>query len=132
MTGDVVSDGEVHVDGTVVGGIVCQDLTVGQGGRVTGRVRAARVRVHGAIDGDIVGEHVEVTTSGRVIGRIFLKTLQVDAGAAYFCETRPFAEASGEAPGQASGGAQAAAPGASAAPPPPVHAPFLPPPSQED
>jgi cytoskeletal protein CcmA (bactofilin family) len=127
MTGDVISDGEVHVDGTVVGGVVCHDLTVGQGGRVTGLVRAARVRVHGTVDGDIVGEHLEVTATGRVVGRVFLRTLQVEAGAAYYCETRPYEEASAE-PSRAT---QTVA-DASATPPAAVHAPFLHPPSQED
>jgi len=123
VQGDVASDGEVHVDGVVEGDITCAEVTIGRDGRVQGRVRASSVRIHGTMEGEIVGDRVEVTATGRVAGRIFLRTLEVQAGASYFCETRPV----GEAPALAGTHAVAAAPSPST---PPVASAF--PPTAED
>lgn len=93
VRGDIVADGDVHVDGTVVGTVTCATATIGRGGRVTGRLRSMTVRVHGHVDGEVVTEKLEVNSTGRVIGHVFLRTLEVHVGATYFCETRPMDEA---------------------------------------
>lgn len=92
VQGEVASDGEVHVDGTVEGTVTCAVVTVGRDGKVLGRVRASLIRVHGAVEGELFGERVEVAATGRVTGRVHLRTLEVQAGATFFCETRPVGE----------------------------------------
>ncbi len=95
VEGEIAADGEIHVDGTVTGTVTCATLTVGRDGKVTGRVRAAHVRVHGATEGELIGDRVEVTATGRVGGRVYLRTLEVQTGASYFCETHPIEAAPG-------------------------------------
>jgi cytoskeletal protein CcmA (bactofilin family) len=93
VRGDVVTDGDVHIDGTVVGTVTCATATIGRGGRLTGHLRSLTVRIQGHVDGEIVADKVEVTSTGRVVGHVFLRTLEVHVGASYFCETRPMEEA---------------------------------------
>lgn len=93
VRGDLVADGDIHIDGTVVGTVTCATATIGRGGRLTGRLRSMTVRVHGHVDGEVVADKLEVTSTGQVIGHVFLRMLEVHVGATYFCETRSMDEA---------------------------------------
>ncbi len=51
IEGNLVSSGEIQVDGNVHGDIRCKVLIVGIKGQITGEVNAQTVRMHGAIKG---------------------------------------------------------------------------------
>jgi cytoskeletal protein CcmA (bactofilin family) len=81
LAGDISSDGEVHVDGKVVGDVRCVTLVIGEAGSVTGEINAETVRVLGAVSGQITANAVELAKSARIVGDITHDTLAVEAGA---------------------------------------------------
>ncbi len=91
IVGDIVSQGEVHVDGEIDGNISCQILTVGEGARISGEVTAESVKVHGDLSGKINAPIVSITKTARVTGDIIHESLEIEVGA-YFeghCIRRP-------------------------------------------
>jgi cytoskeletal protein CcmA (bactofilin family) len=81
LTGDVSSDGEVHIDGRLEGDMVCKMLTVGETGVVTGKISADTVRILGSVNGQVKAQAVELGPTARVVGDITHASLKVDAGA---------------------------------------------------
>jgi cytoskeletal protein CcmA (bactofilin family) len=81
LAGDIVSDGEVHVDGKVVGDVRCVILVIGEGGSVTGEINAETVRVLGAVTGQMTARAVELAKTARILGDITHDSLAVEAGA---------------------------------------------------
>jgi cytoskeletal protein CcmA (bactofilin family) len=81
LAGDITSDGEVHVDGKVVGDVRCATLVIGEEGGVTGEINAETVRVLGAVTGQITASAVELAKTARIKGDITHETLSVEAGA---------------------------------------------------
>jgi cytoskeletal protein CcmA (bactofilin family) len=91
IVGDIVSQGEVHVDGEIDGNITCQVLTIGEGARISGEVTAESVKVHGELSGKINSPVVSITKTARVVGDIIHESLEIEVGA-YFeghCVRRP-------------------------------------------
>jgi cytoskeletal protein CcmA (bactofilin family) len=81
LSGDITSDGEVHVDGKVIGDVRCATLVIGEEGGVTGEINAETVRVLGAVTGQITASAVELAKTARIKGDITHETLAVEAGA---------------------------------------------------
>ncbi len=81
LAGDISSDGEVHVDGKVIGDVRCATLVIGEEGGVTGEIEAETVRVLGAVTGQIIARAVELAKTARITGDITHETLSVEAGA---------------------------------------------------
>jgi len=91
IVGDIVSQGEVHVDGQIDGNISCQVLTVGEGARIVGEVTAESVKVHGELSGKINSPVVSITKTAKVVGDVIHESLEIEVGA-YFeghCIRRP-------------------------------------------
>lgn len=81
VTGDIVSDGEVQIDGRLDGDIRCAKLTVGEGGRIKGSVVADDCLVHGEVVGQIKADAVTLSRSSRVEGDVLHDTLAIEPGA---------------------------------------------------
>ena len=81
LAGDISSDGEVHVDGKVIGDVRCATLVIGEAGGVTGEINAETVRVLGSVTGQITARAVELAKTARIKGDITHETLAVEAGA---------------------------------------------------
>ena len=81
LAGDIASDGEVHVEGKVVGDVRCVTLVIGEAGGVTGEINAEMVRVLGSVTGQITASAVELAKTARIKGDITHETLAVEAGA---------------------------------------------------
>ncbi len=81
VTGDIVSDGEVQIDGELSGDIHCAKLTIGETGRITGSVVADDCLVHGAVVGQIKADAVTLSRSSRVEGDVLHDMLAIEPGA---------------------------------------------------
>ena len=81
LTGDIASDGEVHIDGRLDGDVLCKTLTIGETGVLTGKIGADTVRILGSVNGQVKANEVELGATARVVGDITHATLKVDAGA---------------------------------------------------
>ena len=91
IVGDIVSQGEVHVDGEIDGNITCQLLTVGEGARISGEVTAEVVRVHGELNGKINAPTISITRTAVVTGDVIHDSLEIEVGAHFegHCIRRP-------------------------------------------
>ena len=83
IMGNLISKGEVVVDGEVQGDISCAHLTVGQTARITGGIVAEDVVVRGHVMGSIRGNRVNLQASSRVEGDIFHQSLAIEQGAMF-------------------------------------------------
>lgn len=81
LTGDLVSDGELQIDGFVDGDIRCRTLVVGEGGSLHGEVRAERVRIHGTVDGFVTAKSVFLASTAHMVGDISHESLAIEPGA---------------------------------------------------
>lgn len=80
VVGNIITQGEMQIDGQVEGDIACTRLVVGEGARITGEVTADTVRIHGHVDGRIIANAVTIARSAEVVGDITHETLEIEAG----------------------------------------------------
>lgn len=81
VTGNVLSSGDIQVEGKVEGDIRAQTLIVGESAVVQGEVLAEEVVVHGRVIGRLRGVRVRLTATARVEGDIVHKTIAIESGA---------------------------------------------------
>lgn len=81
VTGDLSSDGEIHVDGTIVGDIRTKTLLIGKTANIKGEIFADTVRVHGNVNGQIKARSVILAKTAHVIGDILHEDLSIETGA---------------------------------------------------
>jgi len=81
IVGDLNSDGEIQVDGTVDGDIRTKSLLVGQTANITGEIVADTVHVHGNINGQIKSRSVNLAKSAHVVGDVLHEDLAIETGA---------------------------------------------------
>lgn len=80
VVGDIITQGEMQIDGQVEGDITCARLVIGEGGRIIGAVRADTVRIHGHVTGTIVADAVKIAKTAQVIGDVTHETMEMEAG----------------------------------------------------
>jgi cytoskeletal protein CcmA (bactofilin family) len=79
--GNLSSNGEIQIDGSVEGDINCKALIVGAKGSVSGEVTAQTVRVHGAIKGKVKANSVFLASTAQMSGDIEHESLAIEPGA---------------------------------------------------
>ena len=80
VTGDIVTAGDLTVEGAVDGSITCRTLTLGGTPDIKGDVTAETVRVCGAFSGTIAASQVHLVKSAVMKGDIRYRTLTIDVG----------------------------------------------------
>jgi cytoskeletal protein CcmA (bactofilin family) len=83
VTGELASDGEVHLDGQLRGDARVNRLLVGETGGVEGSIVAEIVEVRGRVRGVISARAVKLHASADVEGDITHGELAVEAGARF-------------------------------------------------
>lgn len=81
IVGDLVSEGDVQVDGVVEGDVRARSLTLSEGAEVKGQIEAESVQIRGNVHGQITAEQVELGSTAHVTGDIVHSVLSVEAGA---------------------------------------------------
>jgi len=81
VVGNLKSDGEVQVDGTVQGDVAGLSLAIGERAKVTGELVAEEIVVRGIIEGRIKAKRVQLTKTAKVIGDIWHEVLSIESGA---------------------------------------------------
>ncbi|MBN9280078.1 MAG: polymer-forming cytoskeletal protein [Hyphomicrobium sp.] len=92
IVGNLVSKGEVHIDGQVQGDLHAANIIIGETARVTGGVVADEVIVRGSVSGSIRGRRVVLQTSSRVEGDVFHQQLGIEQGAYFEGKSRRVAD----------------------------------------
>lgn len=73
-------DGDIVVEGTVIGNVRCRSLTVKERGQVDGNAVAERITVLGDVTGAIYANDLILRTACSVAGDIFHKQLCLEDG----------------------------------------------------
>ncbi len=81
INGDVISDGDVLIEGIIVGDVKSRRVNLGLSGEVRGEVVADQLQVSGRVVGQIRARTVSLTRSARVEGDVLHEVLVVEAGA---------------------------------------------------
>jgi cytoskeletal protein CcmA (bactofilin family) len=83
IKGDVVGDGELHLDCVLQGDIRVGKLVLGPNARVEGAVQAHVVEVHGRLTGSISAKQVRLYGAAQVDGDITHEQLAMETGAQF-------------------------------------------------
>jgi cytoskeletal protein CcmA (bactofilin family) len=92
IVGNLVSKGEVHIDGNVQGDLHAAAIVIGESARVTGGIVADEVIVRGGVSGSIRGRRVVLQSSSRVEGDVFHQQLGIEQGAYFEGKSRRVAD----------------------------------------
>ena len=88
ISGNLVSKGEVQVEGEVQGDIHGMHVIVGERARVTGSILAEEVVVRGHVMGSIRGKRIMLQSTSRIEGDIFHQSLAIEQGAFFEGKSR--------------------------------------------
>ncbi len=98
ITGNVISKGEVQVDGSIQGDLHCASLIIGEKAEINGVVVAEDVVVRGQVSGSIHGVRVTLQASSQVNGDITHQSLAIEQGAFFEGKSRRADDPIGSAP----------------------------------
>lgn len=88
ITGNLISKGEVQVDGTVEGDIHGSHIVVGPNANVNGGIVAEEIVIRGHVSGSIRGKRVMLQASSQVDGDIYHNALSIEQGAMFEGKSR--------------------------------------------
>jgi cytoskeletal protein CcmA (bactofilin family) len=85
LSGNVKSENDLRIDGTIQGDVICQaKVVIGPSGVVEGNIEGMHADISGKLVGNVVArELVQLRTQCFVQGNITAASLQVDAGAVF-------------------------------------------------
>jgi cytoskeletal protein CcmA (bactofilin family) len=98
IVGNLVSDGDVQVDGRIEGDVHSRSLTVSENASIHGEVEAETVRIHGAVYGQIKAANVALGPTAKVVGDVIHTNLVIESGAFLEGNCKRFAEERREEP----------------------------------
>jgi cytoskeletal protein CcmA (bactofilin family) len=81
VRGDLHSDGDLHIEGTVQGDIHVKHLVVAKDAVVRGDVEAATVRIAGSVVGAVRAHEVLLTATAKMQGDVHHDVLSIQPGA---------------------------------------------------
>lgn len=81
VTGNIVTTGDMQIEGTIEGDIRAHLLTVGETATISGEIVADDIVIHGHIRGRVRGIKVRLTSTAKVEGDIIHKTIAIESGA---------------------------------------------------
>ena len=81
IVGNLKSNGDIQVDGTIEGDVDCRQLIVGEGATIRGSITCEFVRVSGTIHGQIKAHAVSLDRTAKVTGDIFHGKLTIEEDA---------------------------------------------------
>jgi cytoskeletal protein CcmA (bactofilin family) len=81
VTGDIATEGDLHVDGKIDGDVRCGGLTLGESGEIRGNIVAGTARLAGLVDGAVEAGTLTLDQTARITGDILYEMLSVSSGA---------------------------------------------------
>ncbi len=81
IIGNLVTEGDIQIDGTIEGDIKSHTVTVGEEAVVSGQIVADFVRVNGRVNGQITAREVALGKTAHVVGDVLHESLSINAGA---------------------------------------------------
>ena len=81
MVGNLISAGDLQIDGDVEGDVQSRSVTVGEAARIKGQISAEAVRISGTLDGQVNAASVTIAKTAKVKGDLIHRTLSIESGA---------------------------------------------------
>ena len=81
VTGDLKSNGILHVDGFIEGDINCEELVIGVKGNVIGTVKAQSMYLYGTLQGKAIADSLFIAKTAKLIGDATHNTIAIEPGA---------------------------------------------------
>jgi len=81
VTGSLVTEGDIQIDGVVEGDVTSGSVTVGSSGRVSGEIKADTARILGRVQGRIHARSVMLMSTAHVEGDVHHETISIENGA---------------------------------------------------
>jgi cytoskeletal protein CcmA (bactofilin family) len=81
VSGDLRSNGEIQIDGTINGNIHSDVLVVGPNAIVNGDIVAGSVRIHGHVTGEVKANSVSLSKTAHILGDILHSDISIEQGA---------------------------------------------------
>ena len=79
ITGNIKSDSEVTIQGTVDGDVECNSITIDKSGKLKGKIQAENMKVKGKAEGEInVSNLLEIQSKGDVSGQVMYGGIQIE------------------------------------------------------
>jgi cytoskeletal protein CcmA (bactofilin family) len=83
IDGDLMGEGELHLDGVLRGDIKVGKLVLGPNARVEGALHAQVIEIHGRVTGSVQAKQVRLYANAVVDGDITHEQLAMEAGAQF-------------------------------------------------
>lgn len=104
VVGNLHSNGDIQIDGTVEGDIKSRTVTVGENAHIIGSINAESVNVCGRVTGQVSAASVRIARTANVQGDINYKTLAIEEeavldGQIRRLDNKPSVEAKPASPG---------------------------------
>ena len=80
IVGNLKTEGEIQVDGTIEGNVSSQSLTVGEKAKVMGEIVAEEAHIHGEVSGKIRARVLQLARTATVVGDIWHEVLAIESG----------------------------------------------------
>jgi len=110
IKGNLITSGDIQVEGTVEGDVRAHLLTVGESATIKGEITADDVVVNGRVVGRLKGLKVRLTATAKVEGDIVHKTIAIESGAHFEGSVQRREDPLGDTRGSASSMSSATAP----------------------
>jgi cytoskeletal protein CcmA (bactofilin family) len=81
ITGDVVSSGDIQIDGHIEGDVQSRSMTIGENAQVRGAVTAESIKICGTVTGQVKANSVTITKTAKVLGDVLHTVLGIEPGA---------------------------------------------------
>ena len=81
VKGNLLSSGDIQIEGTIEGDIQAHLLTVGETSKIKGEIIADDIIINGNVVGCVRGLKVRLTNKARVQGDIIHKAIAIESGA---------------------------------------------------
>jgi cytoskeletal protein CcmA (bactofilin family) len=88
IAGNLISKGEVQIDGEIQGDIHGTYIIIGEKAKITGGIVAEEVVVRGHVMGSIRGKRVMLQTTSHVEGDVYHQSLAIEQGAFFEGKSR--------------------------------------------
>ena len=83
VEGDIASDGDLHISGSVKGDVVARKLTLGEGASITGSVEADVAVIAGNLAGRLTATSVTLASTAHVVADVTHVSLLIEQGAVF-------------------------------------------------
>ncbi|MES2380375.1 MAG: polymer-forming cytoskeletal protein [Bacteroidota bacterium] len=85
IVGNINSEGDLRIDGSVKGSIVVKSkLVIGPSSKIEGNIKAANCDISGLVSGNMeIGELLSVKATAKIVGDITSQKLIIESGAEF-------------------------------------------------